>query len=294
MQRRDFLAGALALPALARSLHPLGAPSLKLGYAAITWGGQDDVAVDEIASLGFRGIQLRTAAFERWGTRPEVLTELLASRRLSFVAFSSGALRLAPESFDDDLALHLRHARFVRACGGTFLQVVDERPRDRAPTGADHAAMARRLNALGARVADLGLTLAYHNHMGNLGQAPDEVEGVLARTDARHVRLLLDIAHWQAAGGDPVAAVRQHADRLAFLHLKDVVRSPSTTNGRAYRFVELGKGEVDVRGVLAEVARTSFDGWGIVELDAVTDPALTPKRCAQVSKDYLMSIGYPT
>ena len=62
------------------------------------------MAVDEIASLGFRGIQLRTAAFERWGTRPEVLTELLASRRLSFVAFSSGALRLAPETFDDDLA----------------------------------------------------------------------------------------------------------------------------------------------------------------------------------------------
>jgi len=26
----------------------------------------------------------------------------------------------------------------------------------------------------------------------------------------------------------------------------------------------------------------------------VTGPALTPKRCAQVSKDYLMSIGYPT
>jgi inosose dehydratase len=169
---------------------------------------------------------------ERWGTRPRVI-ELLACGACRS-SFSSGVLRHAPETFDDDLALHLRHARFVRACGGTFLQVVDERPRDRAPTGADHAAMARRLNALGARVADLGLTLAYHNHMGNLGQAPDEVEGVLARTDARHVRLLLDIAHWQAAGGDPVAAVR-HADRSPSF-LKDVVVPVDDERARA-RFV---------------------------------------------------------
>lgn len=293
MHRRDFLAATLALPAVARSLDVGRAPSTKLGYAAITWGGQDDVAVDEIAGLGFRGIQLRTAAFERWGAKPEALTELLARRRLTFVAFSSGQMRLAPETFDDDMALHLRHARFVRACGGTFLQVVDERPRGRPPTGDDHAAMARRLTALGTRVADLGLTLAYHNHMGNLGQAPEEVEAVLADSDPTHVRLLLDIAHWQAAGGDPVAAVRRYADRLAFLHLKDLVRTPASDTPRSYRFVELGRGEVDVRGVLTELARHDYQGWGIVELDAVTDPSLTPSACARISKDYLASIGYP-
>lgn len=298
MQRRHFLAASLALPVLAHRLAREGGgratARLTLGYAAITWGGRDDVAVDEISSLGFRGIQLRTAAFDRWGARPAALTELLASRRLAFVAFSSGMLRLDPATFDDDMALHLKHARFVRECGGTFLQVVDERPRGRAPTAGDFAAMARRLDELGKRTADLGITLAYHNHVGNLGEAPDEVEGVLSRTDPRHVRLLLDIAHWQAGGGDPVQAVRRYADRLAFLHLKDLQRLTPEPRGRRFRFVELGQGEVDVRGVLAELSRTGYAGWGIVELDAVTDPTLTPLQCAQRSKDYLASIGYPT
>lgn len=298
MHRRHFLATSFALPALAhRMMREGGAPvtaGLRLGYAAITWGGRDDAAIDEIASLGFRGIQLRTAAFDRWGNSPAALTELLASRTLAFVAFSSGMLRLDPATFDDDMALHMKHARFVRACGGTFLQVVDERPRGRGPTPEDFAAMARRLDELGKRTADLGITLAYHNHFGNLGQAPDEVEAVLSRTDPRRVRLLLDIAHWQAGGGDPVQAVRRYSDRLAFLHLKDLQRFAPDVNGRSFRFVDLGKGEVDVRGVLAELSRTAFAGWGIVELDAVTDASLTPLQCAQRSKDYLASIGYST
>lgn len=298
MHRRHFLATSLALPALALRLVREGGgraeAGLTLGYAAITWGGRDDAAIDEISSLGFRGIQLRTAAYDRWGKSPAALTELLASRKLAFVAFSSGMLRLDPATFDDDMALHLKHARFVRECGGAFLQVVDERPRGRVPAPEDFVSMARRLDELGKRTADLGITLAYHNHFGNLGQAPDEVDAVLSRTDPRRVRLLLDIAHWQAGGGDPVQAVRRYADRLAFLHLKDLQRLTPEKGGRTFRFVELGKGEVDVRGVLAELTRAAYAGWGIVELDAVTDPTLTPLQCAQRSKDYLASIGYTT
>jgi inosose dehydratase len=289
MIRRDFLAGALALPLLGRAAARV-AP--RFGYAAITWGGQDEAAIDDIASLGFRGIQLRVSAFERWARDPAALNARLAERGLTFVAFSSGVLRLDPSTRDDDLALHLRHARFTRDAGGRFLQVVDERPRDRPPTARDFEAMARRLDELGRHVADLGVTLAYHNHMGNLGQSPDEVASVLSQCDPQRVRLLLDIAHWQAAGGDPVAAVRQHAGRLAFLHLKDVQRTPADSRGRTFRFVELGEGSVDVRGVMSALATAAYDGWGIVELDAVTDPSRTPRSCALISKDFLASIGY--
>ncbi len=289
MIRRDFVAGVMSLPLVGRVV-PRAAP--RFGYAAITWGGEDEAAIDDIAALGFRGIQLRVSAFRRWANDAAGLRARLADRGLDFVAFSSGVLRLDAATFDDDLALHTGHARFVADAGGRFLQVVDERPRDRVPGERDFSAMARRLDALGQRTADLGVTLVYHNHMGNLGQSPDEVAAVLSRCDAQRVRLLLDVAHWHAAGGDPVAAVRQHAGRLAFLHLKDVERPTGDARGRAYRFVELGAGEVDLRGVMAELARAAYDGWAIVELDAVTDTSRTPRSCAQVSKDYLASIGY--
>jgi len=47
-----------------------------------------------------------------------------------------------------------------------------------------------------------------------------------------------------------------------------------------------------VKGVLAALAAADFEGWGIVELDSVTDQGRTPRDCAQTSKDYLGSIGY--
>lgn len=290
MIRRDFLVSTLALPVLGRLR---GRAGVRIGCAAITWGGQDEAAIDEIAALGFGGIQLRVSAFRRWKRDPAALAGRLSERGLDFVAFSSGVLRGDPATFEDDLALHLRHARWVRAAGGRFLQVVDERPSGRAPAGADFAAMARRLDELGRRTADLGVTLAYHNHMGNLGQSPAEVEAVLSQCDPARVRVLLDIAHWHAAGGDPVAAVRQHAGRLAFLHLKDVQRLQGDVRGRRYRFVELGDGEVDVRGVMTALTRVGYDGWAIVELDDVTDPSRTPRSSAQRSKAYLASIGHP-
>jgi len=59
--RRKFIAqlalAAAAMPALsfAGSLNRLAisVPGLKLGYSAITWGGNDVQAIKDIAALGF-------------------------------------------------------------------------------------------------------------------------------------------------------------------------------------------------------------------------------------------------
>ena len=59
-----------------------------LGYAAITWGGNDLQAIDDIAALGFPGIQLRSNVIGEFKTAGE-LKELLEKRRLDFVALSS-------------------------------------------------------------------------------------------------------------------------------------------------------------------------------------------------------------
>src|SRR5262245_50029409 len=50
-----------------------GDPFTGLGYAAITWGGNDEQAIDDIAAVGFRGIQLRSPILEKYGDRPGAL-----------------------------------------------------------------------------------------------------------------------------------------------------------------------------------------------------------------------------
>jgi len=131
--------------------------------------------------------------------------------------------------------------------------------------------------------------------MNSIGERPNEVDWVLAAADPRYVKLLLDVAHYQQGGGDPVKAIRQHADRLLFLHIKDVQSPlPGHTGDpmRSYRFVELGHGQVNLKDVFAALDAVKFRGWAIVELDRVPDAARTPKDSAMMAKQYLEQLGF--
>src|SRR5438046_4102042 len=66
-----------------------------LGYASITWSGEDRKAIADIASLGFPGIQLRADVIKEFAS-PAELKDLLQQQHLTFVALSSGSLSIDP------------------------------------------------------------------------------------------------------------------------------------------------------------------------------------------------------
>jgi inosose dehydratase len=264
---------------------------MRFGYAAITWGSAITQAIDDIAAVGFRGIQLRGEAFAQYGDRPKELRDLLAQHQLAFAVLSSGNLSIDPAREKEELATHTRHAQFVRDAGGQYLQVIDERPKGRAVVPDDYRRLGRLLTELGKRTGDLGVPLVYHHHMNSTGEKPHEVAAVLDAADKRHVRLLFDVAHYQQGGGDPVAALRTYRDWLEVVHLKDVIAGGS---GGGYQFVELGRGVVDLPGVFAALGDVNFGGWAIVELDKVPDPGRTPKEAAEVNKRYLVEVMHRT
>ena len=310
MQRRDFLlgigavAGASALPcfpdvslcAAARLYPPIDlsyfdtpispAPSeIHFGYASITWNGNDRQAIEDIAALGFRGIQLRSNVLKEFYGPVEV-RDVLEKHHLKMVALSSGSVRIDPAVEAEEIAKHTANAKFIHDVGGLYLQVTDERPKDRSVTAADYVRLGKLLTEIGKRTADLGISLGYHNHMGTLGQSPEEVDQILQAADPRYAKLELDVAHYFQGGGDPAKAIEKYADRLLFLHIKDVESLPSNEK-HPYRFVELGRGRVDLPGVFEALHKVNFRGWAIVELDTVPKKDRTPKECAEVSKKYL-------
>lgn len=293
--RRDFLArtgvGALAAVLPIRIMDSLVAPTdIEIGCAAITWGGNDRQAIDDIGALGYAGIQLRGSAVAQFGSNPAALRELLASHKLTFVALSSGNVPIDPAREAEILALHANNARFLRAAGGLYLQLIDERPRGRAVEAADYVRLGRLLTEIGKRATDAGVTAAYHPHMGSIGEKPNEIDRVLDATDPRYTRLLLDVAHYQAGGGDPVAAIRRYADRLLLLHIKDLRQSPPGSPGSPYQFVELGQGSVDLRGVFGALREVGFRGWAVVELDSVPEGGGSPREANAISKRYLKDV----
>jgi inosose dehydratase len=310
LSRRSFLAGlgaagaasaAASVPAWALFSPPLypamdlsyfdipiaPAPSeIHLGYAAITWGGNDRQAIDDIAALGFHGIQLRANAITEFSSASE-LKDLLQKHELKIVALSSGDVRIdQPEA--DEIARHTTHAKFVHDAGGLYLQVTDERPKGRAISPTDYKRLGRLITEIGRRSADLGISLGYHNHMGTLGESPEAVDQILDAADPRYAKLELDVGHYFQGGGDPVKAIQKYGERLLFLHIKDVeTTSAASDQAKGYRWVELGRGKVDLPAVFNSLGKINFRGWAIVELDSVPDNAKTPKESAAISKKYL-------
>ena len=304
LDRRDFLAtlGALSLSfrlkaeATGSLPEPGGSPAdatgsraagnLRPGYAAITWGGNDEQAIQDIAAAGFKAIQLRASAFDKWSARPDELRTLLQKHGLTFAVLSSGNLKYQPADRGAQMDLHLAHAAFVRDAGGLTIQVIDEKPKDRPVGDDDYAALADMLNRLGERTKAMGVPLVYHHHMNSTGEAPAAIEAILKDSAASAVGLLFDIAHYQQGGGDPVKAIRRYGKAIKVVHLKDV-RPIDAAPG--YQWVELGRGRVDVKGCVAALKAVGFDGWAIVELDRVVDAGGSPKASAAANRDYVVN-----
>jgi inosose dehydratase len=261
---------------------------IKFGYTAMTWGKDERGAINDIAALGYPGIQFRNDAVAEF--KPDELRDLLKQHKLAFVALSSGELNIDPAVEADQLTMHTTNAKYVQQSGGFYLQVLDAlKPYPRKVSPQECTRLGKLLTELGKRTADFGIKLGYHNHMNTISEKPDDLQRVMDASDPRYVHLELDTAHYLAGGGDPAKAIFKYPDNLLFLHLKDVIDIPLGSENSKYpfKFVELGKGRVDFPAVFAALRQTHFTGWAVVELDRVPDKSRTPKECAQISKQYL-------
>jgi inosose dehydratase len=269
-----------------------GAWDLRVGYAAITWDGRDGEAIEQIAAVGYPGIQLRANVLKEHPD-PKTLEAALAEHKLMFVALSSGDAQLDPAKEKEVLEQHTQHAKYLQAAGGKYLQVIGAGNPKGAPanwTAADYKREGYLLTEIGKRAAEFGIQTGFHNHMNTIGQAPEATDAIMDAADPKYVKLELDVAHYLQGGGDPAAAVRKYQRRLLFLHLKDTKPSPSAHDG--YEFAELGQGRVDFKALLAALKETHFRGWGIVELDGERPGSKrTPEESARMSKQYLESLG---
>ncbi|MFM1912864.1 MAG: Myo-inosose-2 dehydratase [Bacteroidota bacterium] len=298
IKRRDFLKSSALIagtPFLANIMSAKN-PSTQLAVSSITWGGNDLQAIKEIASLGYKGIQLRANTYKEFGDRPEVLAKALKDAGLKLVMYSSGNVEIAKEKRAASIEQHVNHAKFVKALGGPAIQLTNGLRREQPnPSKEDLQELAKVMNEIGDQCAEFGMMAAYHNHMHQWGETPWEVDILIKEMNNKNLRLELDVAHYFQGGGDPAKAVRDYKDYLYAVHLKDVRRPhPKRPNeDGSYQFVELGEGLVNLEEVFQELNNLKFKGWGIVELDGVPDQSKSPLECHKISKDFLSKdIGY--
>jgi inosose dehydratase len=253
------------------------------------WG---DV-LDGIAAAGYGWTELGPI-----GYLPEDAGPALAARGLGLTAGFVFEPMADPARRADVVVIARTVGERVAALGGRFLVVIDAVTPGRARSAGNSAA-ARRLDrdaASGLRdtVAEVatiargfGLRPVIHPHAGTHIEFEDEVEPLLELAE-----LCLDTGHWLYAGQDPVAAYRCWADRIPYLHLKDLDRARRASDFwasvKAGAFRPLGQGDLDVAGLLRALDQARFSGWAIIEQDR--EPGGDPIGDLVASREYLESL----
>jgi len=128
----------------------------------------------------------------------------------------------------------------------------------------DIRSLAKKLDAAGAKLAQAGQVLAYHNHALEFSRFEGQtvLDFFYAATNPHHLRGEIDTYWVQAGGGDPVRWCQKLKDRLPLLHLKDY---GCTAEGKPY-FAEIGQGNLDWPEIIT-AAESSGCEWYIVEQD---------------------------
>ena len=296
----------------------MSAPSkFKQGFAPITWNNEDlrtelgpqvpyTTVLDCVAALGYSATELGDG-FPRDAAE---LRAALESRGLRLPSAWCG-LGLFAATRDADLAHTREICALLSSVGASFVNLADQgTPERKAWAGRADASDAPRLSAaqwdaLAERVCDAarvaqeyGLQATFHPHAGTWVETRDDLEQLLRRAPAPLVKLVWDVGHALYGGIDPIDVVRAHPERIAYIHLKDVdgavldalrrERLGFDEGIRRRVFTELGRGVLDVPGLLAALREIDYDGWLMVEQDSSW---LAPEESARISRDYLRALG---
>ncbi len=266
----------------------------------------------ECAEAGYRGIELGPIGY--MPEDPAVLTEALDEYDLELVGAVVYRPFHDPSKWDEVLDAATRTCEALKAHGAKQLVMIDSIAERRAPTAGrpaeaeqmadDEWSSFRDRLAHVARMAteDYGLVASIHPHAAGFLDFEPEVERLLAEVDASIMGLCIDTGHFTYAGGDPVAFMRKHMDRLHYVHFKDIepsVKADVIANRTGFYdacaqgiFCHLGKGEVDFDAVKSLLADVNFDGWCTVEQDQDPDDRSSSFNDASINRQFLVSMGF--
>jgi inosose dehydratase len=264
----------------------VGRPSYaRLAGAPISWGVCEipgwgrilppDRVLGEMASVGLHATELGPLGY--LPLEPELLRAQLARFGLGLV----GAF--VPLPLVDAVAARAAEAirntaeNLASAGAEVFVVALVMDHEWSRPVPLDDAGWRRVADGLAEAdelVSELGMTLALHPHVGTLIETTIDVQRALAATD---VGWCLDTGHLLIGGVEPAEFIRDHAERVVHVHLKDVdldlasgVRAGELQLLDAVKrglFRPLGQGDAGIAEVIGLLDERGYDGWLVLEQD---------------------------
>jgi sugar phosphate isomerase/epimerase len=296
MKRRTFIETSIAAAALyaARpSWAAEGAHQIKnVGLQLYTVRGElkkdFDGTIAKVAATGYKEVEFAT---DYGGHSPKDVRALLDKNGLVSPSAHIGYDLIEnkwPETLD---AAHI--------IGNEYLVCpwIDEKQR----TADGYKRASELFNKTGAASQKAGIQFCYHNHSFEF--APSNSAGgkllydlLLEQTDAKLVKMEMDLGWISVAGKDPVSYFDKYPGRFPLVHVKDYVNDPNSTSSYAGatgsvefkgRLADVGKGIVDWKRIFAQSEK-----GGIKHYFVENDDAKTPFEDIKISYDYLNALRF--
>jgi inosose dehydratase len=265
---------------------------VRIGINPITWSNDDapelggdiplEVCLSETKQAGYAGTELG-GKFPR---RSEELKPIMQRHGLAVISgWYDGRCDEKEVSAEMDAigphlqllknmgSSHVVYADTSRGRHGAIWDPISKRP---ALQAEEWPTYGRKLTQLAERMADFGVRMAFHHHMGTIIETDAEV-GLLMKHTGEAVGLLYDTGHSTFSGGNPLQLIKDNVKRVVHVHCKDV-RKPMLEKARSQDmsfmaavlegiFTVPGDGSVDYTSILRVLAEANYSGWLVVEAE---------------------------
>jgi inosose dehydratase len=218
--------------------------------------GADGAAIAGIAAAGYEAIEIFDGNLLAYEGREAEFKKLLDSNKVQLLAVYSAANFIYDEILAEELYRIKKAAAFAKKFGASQIALGGGATRYDGIWEGDYTKLAAALDKTVDIAGELGMTVSFHPHMGSLVQSPEQLDKVMPHT---RINLCPDTGHVALGGGDPAAIVKKYADRIKYIHLKDVTK--------AGMFCPLGEGTLDFAAIAAPLKGRDVlyaiecDGW---------------------------------
>ncbi len=273
--------------------------SIRIGISPIAWQNDDlpdltaaytmEQALREARQIGYTGVERG----QRMPHDTEGLRRYLETYDIALCGgWCSGNL-LVNDVETEKQAVRQQVEQFVALgspcivyaeCSNTVQGQIGTPVNNRPKLGRDDiAAYGAKLTELAKWMADQGMPMAYHHHMGSIIESEEDVNRLM-QSSGPAVRLCFDTGHLLFGGGDVMATLRRWSDRVHHVHFKDIrpgIVADVRSNDRSFldaviagAFTVPGDGCIDFQAVADHLKAVGYAGWIVVE--AEQDPAKAP------------------
>lgn len=162
--------------------------------------------------------------------------------------------------------------------------------------------MMNHIRALAERASKYGVRSVIHPHAGGYIEFEDEINKLLEDIPYETAGLCLDTGHLYYSKMDPVEWLRKCAERLDYIHFKDIdLDIYNQVMGERIHFFDacgkgvmcpIGQGVIDYDSIHKLLKEINYHGYITIEQERDPRNSDTSLRDVKQSVDYLKNVGY--